>query len=85
MEKLAGIISDVTGKPVRFDSITDEEYAEICRTGIEEVPEFVIPMLTSLYHAVDNGEFELVTDHVEKLTGRPPESAESYLRSALDL
>jgi NAD(P)H dehydrogenase (quinone) len=85
MERLAEIISGVTGRPVRFDSITDEEYAEICRTGREEVPEFIIPMLTTLYHAVDNGEFELVTDHVEMLTGRPPETAESYLRSALDL
>mgnify|MGYP007113717957 CR=1 FL=1 len=28
MEKLASIISGVTGKPVRFESITDEEYAE---------------------------------------------------------
>jgi NAD(P)H dehydrogenase (quinone) len=85
MERLAGIISEVTGRPVRFDSITDEEYGEICRTGDEEVPEFLIPMLTTLYHAVDNGEFELVTDHVEKLTGRPPQDAASFLRSALDL
>ncbi len=85
MSRLAEIISEVTGKPVRFDSITDEEYAEICRTGGEEVPEFIIPVLTSLYHAVDNGEFEQVSDHVEKLTGRPPEVAASYLRSSLDL
>ncbi len=85
MTKLAEIISEVTGKPIRFDSITDEEYAGICRTGKEEVPEIIIPMLTTLYHAVDNGEFEQVTDHVEKLTGRPPEPVASYLRSALDL
>jgi NAD(P)H dehydrogenase (quinone) len=85
MDRLAGIISDVSGKSVSFASITDEEYAEICRTGKEEVPEFVIPMLVSLYRAVDNGEFENVSDHVEKLTGRPPENVESFLRSALNL
>jgi NAD(P)H dehydrogenase (quinone) len=85
MEKLASIISGVTGKPVRFESITDEEYAEICRTGEDEIPEFLIPILTTLYHAVDNHEFEKVTDHIETLTGRPPEDAASYLRSALDL
>lgn len=85
MTKLAEIISEVTGRPIRFDSITDEEYAGICRTGKEEVPEFIIPMLTTLYHAVDNGEFEQVTDHVEKLTGKLPEPVASYLRSALDL
>jgi NAD(P)H dehydrogenase (quinone) len=79
MPRLAEIISKVTGKPVRFDCITDDEFAQVCREGNEDVPEPMIAILTSLYHAVDNKEFERVTDHVELLTGTPPETAESYL------
>lgn len=80
MSKLAEIISSVTGRPVRFDSIGEEEYARICREGVEGVPEPLIALLISLYHAVDNREFEKVTGHVAEITGRPPETAESYLR-----
>jgi hypothetical protein len=39
----------------------------------------MIEMLISMYQAVGNGEFEAVTDHVERLTGTPPETVESYL------
>ena len=83
MERLAEIISTVTGESVVFDRITDEEYAQICRDGEEDVPEFLIPILTSLYHAVDNGEFGGVTDHVEQLAGSPAEDVETYLRRVL--
>ena len=83
MPELARILSRVTGKEIRFDSITDEEYAEICRTGEENVPEYLIPILTSLYHALEAGEFATVTDHVEKLTGRPAETIESYMTRRL--
>ena len=84
MPDLAATIARVTGRAVRFDSITDEAFADVCRQGNEDVPEFLIKILTSLYHAVDNREFETVTDHVERLTGTPPETAESYLRRRLE-
>jgi NAD(P)H dehydrogenase (quinone) len=83
MERLAEIVSTVTGEIVVFDRITDEEYAQICRDGEEQIPDFLIPILTSLYHAVDNGEFGAVTDHVERLSGAPAEDAEGYLRRVL--
>jgi len=80
MTRLAEIVARVTDSRVVFDRISDAEYARICRDGDEEIPEYLIPILTSLYHAVDNGEFGTVTDHVERLTGTPAEDAESYLR-----
>lgn len=83
MPELAGSISRVTGRPVRFDSISEAAFAEVCRQGQEFVPEMMIQVLTSLYRAVDNGEFATVTDHVERLTGTPAESVESYLRRKL--
>ena len=78
MPQLAETISTVTGKSVHFESVSEEEYAEICRA--DDIPESLIEVWISMYRAVDNGEFENVTDHVERLTGKPPESVERYLR-----
>lgn len=83
MPELADIISLVTGKSVRFDSVTEEEFAAICREGAEEVPEYLVEILVSLYRAVDNKEFDTVSDHIERITGAPPERAEDYLRRTL--
>jgi NAD(P)H dehydrogenase (quinone) len=80
MPELAGIVARITGQKVAFDSITEAEFAEVCRDGEEDVSESMIEILTSIYRAVDNGEFSRVTDHVERLTGRPPEAVEDYLR-----
>ena len=79
MPDLAGMLSRVTGKTIRFDGVTEAEYAEVCRKGREQVPEMMIPVLTSLYRAVDNHEFAAVTHDVELLTGAPAEHAENYL------
>lgn len=81
MPGLAEAISRATGKPVEFQQISEDEYGDICRA--DNTPEPMIEFLTSMYRAVDNGEFEIVTDHVERLTGTPPESVESYLRRAV--
>jgi NAD(P)H dehydrogenase (quinone) len=80
MDRLAEIVSEATGAAITYDRITDEQYARVCREGEESVPQYLIPILTSLYHAVDNGEFARVTDHVERLTGSGAEDALSYLR-----
>jgi len=83
MEELANTISRVTGQSVAFDGVTEEEFAEVCRQGTEDMPDFFIEILTSIYRAVDNREFEAVSDHVERVTGTPPETVESYLRRSL--
>lgn len=80
MDALAGAISEATGHQIPFHEITENEYAEICRSGKDYIPEALIPLLISLYHAVDHDEFAHVTDHVEQLTGTPPERAGDYLR-----
>ncbi|UCC93469.1 MAG: SDR family oxidoreductase [Thermoplasmata archaeon] len=83
MDELARAISVATGRDVPFRSISDEEYAEICRR--DGIPEPFIRVLTSMYWAIDAGEVEKGTDHVEVLTGTPPESAEDYLRRTVEL
>lgn len=83
MDQLAAAVSAASGAEVVFERITDAQYAQVCRDGEESVPEYLIPILTSLYHAVDDDEFARVTDHVERLTGTPPESVEGYLGRVL--
>ncbi len=83
MPEVAEIISRVTGRSVLFDSVTEQEYADVCRQGNEEVPGYLIEILITLYRAVDNCEFGNVTDHIERLTAAPPEDVESYLKRSL--
>ena len=81
--ELAGIVSRLTGKPVRYAPASDEEFAGMCRKlGL---PEGVARMLVSLYRAVARGDLGAVTDHVEMLTGKPPEKLESCLGRELGL
>jgi NAD(P)H dehydrogenase (quinone) len=84
LSELAEIITNVTGKSIKFESVTDEQYAKVCREGKEVLTGYSIEILTSLYHAVDNGEFGTVTNHIEQLTGMPPESVETYLHRLLE-
>lgn len=80
MPELADIVSRLSGSAIRFDSISEAEYADICRDGNEEVSEYLIAALTSIYRAVDNGEFAQVSSDIELLTGSTAEDAESWLR-----
>ena len=82
MPQLAGALAAATGAPIAFECVTEYEFIEICsRDG---VPDEIGEILASMYRAVDCGEFEKVTDHVELLTGTPAEAAESYLRRAIN-
>ncbi len=81
MPELAAALSAATGRPIRFDPVEESEFAEICRT--DGVPEFEAAVLTSMYRAVDNGEFAQISEDIRILTGTPPEDAGSYLHEAL--
>ena len=79
--ELASALTDATGQAIRFDEVTEEEFAEICRA--DRIPEPDIAILASLYRAADNGEFEQLSDDIRLLTGIPPMAAEEYLRESL--
>ncbi len=81
MPELASALTAATGQPIAFTQVSEGEFGEICRA--DGVPEYITEVLTSMYRAVDAGEFETVTDHVERLTGAPPEGVTEYLRRAL--
>ena len=81
MPDLASALTYATGQTIRFDEVTEEQFAEICRA--DNVPEPDIAILTSLYRAADHGEFEHVSDDIRLLTGIPPMAAQDYLRESL--
>ncbi|MDR8392572.1 SDR family oxidoreductase [Aliifodinibius sp. S!AR15-10] len=82
MPELAKIISRVTGKKIVYDHVTEMEFADLCRK--DDIPEEAIEVLNSMYRAVDNGEFDQVTDHVKLLTGTPPKTVEHYIGCVID-
>ncbi len=81
MPGLASALSEATGRAIRFDCVEESEFAGICRA--DGVPEWDIAVLASMYRAVDNGEFERVSDDIRILTGKPPEAPAAYLRRVL--
>ncbi len=82
MRDLASALTYATGQIIRFDKVTEKEFADICRE--DGVPEPDIAILASMYRAVDNGEFENVSDDIRLLTGTSPMAAEHYLRESLE-
>ena len=76
--ELAGIINRITGKPVRYEPATTEDFAAMCREP--GIPGYIPQALVSLYRAVAQGDFARLTNHVELLTGQPAEPLESYLK-----
>lgn len=83
MPELASIMSDVTGSPIGFRTITGDEYRALCRK--DRLPEEMIEFLLTMYHAAEAQEFSKVTNDIERLTGVRPESVgETLARLAPD-
>ena len=82
MPRLAAALAAATGAPIVFDCVSEAEFMEICRA--DGIPDSDSTILASMYRAVDNGEFEQVSDHVELLSGAPAEPVDRYLRHAIE-
>ena len=81
MEQVADALSTATGTTIAYSRISEEDFAAACRAG--QLPAVLIELLITMYRAVDNREFELVTDHIERLTGSGPQPIAGYLRAQL--
>ncbi len=77
--EMADIISEVTGRPVRFhDETLEEAYASRAVYG---APDWQVDAWVSTYTAVAAGELDGVSGDVERLTGRRPTSLREYLEA----
>lgn len=73
---LAESISKAAGKPLAAIQVTDEQLAG----GMKQagLPDFLIAMVISTEANIREGNFDLVTDHFEQLTGNKPQSIDAF-------
>ena len=81
MPQLASALTAATGTRIAFDCVSEAEFEAICRE--DGIPDEITAILSSMYRAVDHGEFDQVSEHVELLAGAPAETVEKYLRRAI--
>lgn len=70
LDEAAAVIAEHQGRPVRFEDETVEEAYASRRAW--DAPQWQYDAWVSTYTAIAAGELDEVTDHVERLTGRPP-------------
>ena len=77
----AAIISEITGKPVAFRVITEEQL----RAGLTQagLPAGAINIVVNIQASFAAGVFDIVTGDVERLGGRPPKLFRDVLAGAL--
>ena len=78
---VARIISEILGKPVEREVVSDEAYkATLVKQGM---PEIYAGLLLSLYAAARAGEFSVVDPTLERLIGRKPTAMRQVLEEFL--
>lgn len=75
-EQIAAIVSEVAGKPLNVVQISDEQLAGGMRSA--GLPDFLVGMVLSTEANIRAGNFDLVTDDFEKLTGRKPQTLAAF-------
>ena len=69
---IAAAVSKVTGKPVRYQAVPEQDYAKALQDW--GVPAWMAGSLGNMYTAVAQGRFAKVTGDFAAITGRPPRS-----------
>ena len=77
LTEVAAQLARVSGRPVRYVAETEEQaYASRAHYG---APPFEVTGWVSSYQAIANGEVAQVSDAVEQVTGRAPQSLAEFL------
>ena len=77
-QEAASILSSVTGNEIQYANPDHGTYkAVLAQAG---APEFVADYMISVYTMIAEGKAAAITNDVEKLTGKTPESLEAVLR-----
>jgi NAD(P)H dehydrogenase (quinone) len=75
-EEIAAAVSKAAGKPLKVVQVTDEQLAEgVAGAGM---PPFVVELVVSTDANIRAGNFEVLTDVFETLTGRKPQSVADF-------
>lgn len=77
---IARILSDISGKPVAYKPVSDQEYiANLVSAGL---PEPAAGFVLRWVHGVNAGEWDGQTGDLEKLLGRKPTTPAEFLRAS---
>jgi NAD(P)H dehydrogenase (quinone) len=77
----ARIIAEVTGRPIAFSVITEEQLrAGLTRAGL---PATAVSIVVGIQASFATGVFDILTGDVERLGGRPPKPLREILNEAL--
>ena len=75
-DQIAKAVSDAAGKPLQVVQVTDEQLAAGVRGA--GMPEFVVELVVSTDANIRAGNFDIVTDVFETLTGRKPQTVADF-------
>lgn len=81
MAEVAARAGRVLGRDLRFEDETVEEAYASRRAGWPDAEDWQLDAWVSTYTAIADGSCDLVTDHVQRLTGRAPRTLEDALSS----
>jgi uncharacterized protein YbjT (DUF2867 family) len=82
MAEVAERAGRVLGRELRFEDETLEEAYASRRAGWPDAEDWQLDAWVSTYTAIADGSCDLVTDHVERVTGRPARTLEEALGQA---
>ncbi|RWK42560.1 SDR family oxidoreductase [Mesorhizobium sp.] len=77
--EIAALVTDVTGKPIEVVQLSDEALTEGLKAA--GVPEGFAPIVTSFDTNTRTGRIGMVTDAIETLSGRKPQSLKQFLEA----
>lgn len=79
-EEIAALMSEVFGKPVRFEAVAAAEWPRYM-TEHWGVPPELSKSTVGTMQAVEEGEFDVVTTDYARITGHPPRTMRQFLES----
>ena len=74
----ATILSDVTGKIIAYPNPSPEEYTSVLKAA--GAPDFIAPYMISVYSMIADNHVSLVTDDLEKINGKKPNTLNQVLK-----
>lgn len=77
--EIAAMVSEIAGKPLAVVPVSDEQLAAGLKAA--GLPDFVVAMLVSADANIRAGNFDLVTNDFEMLTGARPQSLRAFVEA----
>ncbi|GAE36188.1 SDR family oxidoreductase [Halalkalibacter akibai] len=68
-EELVQVLSEVLGKEIPVQQVTDDEYAEVMKHA--GLPDFVIPIVVGIQESIRNESLAVESNDFDKVLGRP--------------